>query len=190
MDRHGTGIINRPVFPVAKCDAGLGQFALPALGATPDELVHLKQHNVRAAVKAPDALFITAYLSAPTVESSVSWHDKLGVTGPALLRSLAHGDRAWLRCSTSRLPVLGTIAEPGGAAGTSSSHLPPDGGHGPSQSQLQKMLVGALKFARCRRSQGVPIRAVYCDRWPDCRVPRSAVGDGRQTSPTTGTDHP
>ncbi len=40
------------------------------------------------------------------------------------------------------------------------SHLLPNGGNGPSQSQLRQWMNGMLRFAQCMRSHGVP-------SWPD-----------------------
>jgi hypothetical protein len=64
---------------------------------------------------------------------------------------------AFPKVSSQQLGVSSTVLQ---AAQSHCRYLLPHGGSGPSQTQVQQIMSGMLKFARCMRSHGV--RA-----WPD-----------------------
>ena len=64
---------------------------------------------------------------------------------------------AFPKISAQQLGVSSTLFQ---AAQNHCRYLLPNGGSGPSQTQVQQIMSGMLKFARCMRSDGV-------SNWPD-----------------------
>jgi hypothetical protein len=64
---------------------------------------------------------------------------------------------AFPKVSAQQLGVASTLFQ---AAQNHCRYLLPNGGSGPSQTQVQRIMNGMLKFARCMRSHGV-------SNWPD-----------------------
>jgi len=61
------------------------------------------------------------------------------------------------KISAQQLGVSSTVFQ---AAQNDCRYLIPNGGSGPSQTQVRQIMSGMLKFAQCMRSRGVP-------NWPD-----------------------